>query len=346
MAGRTTVYNQICTEEKLNKANPDNIKLGRDFLHYLASIDRSETTINAYEQDLNVFWCWLLDYCDNKFFIELSKRDVVSFQHHGITEWQWSPARLRRVKAVLSSLSNYIETILDDEFPNYKPIVRKIESPPSVAVREKTILSKTQLDGLLDELVKTRQYDKACMLALAMCSGRRKSELPRMKVSYFEDENLLYGGSLYKTPEKVVTKGRGSKGKPLTIYTLAKPFDQYLWLWMKYRRDNDITSEWLIPAKENGHYVDKQIKTSTLDSWAKTFSRILGVPFYWHSLRHYFTTECSRSGLPDDVIKGLVGWESNDMVAIYKDIDVDEQLEKYFDENGIKKLERKRLIDL
>lgn len=31
-------------------------------------------------------------------------------------------------------------------------------------------------------------------------------------------------GSLYKTPEKIKTKGRGSRGKLLTAYTLSKPF--------------------------------------------------------------------------------------------------------------------------
>ena len=83
-----------------------------------------------------------------------------------------------------------------------------------------------------------------------------------------------------------------------------------------------------------------------MDSWAESFSRILDVPFYWHSLRHYFTTACSRSGLPDDVIKNLVGWQSNDMVSIYKDIDADEQFAQYFSEEGIKKVENKTLSEL
>ena len=67
---------------------------------------------------------------------------------------------------------------------------------------------------------------------------------------------------------------------------------------------------------------------------------------YWHSLRHYFTTACSRSGLPDDVIKNLVGWESNDMVAVYKDISADEQFAQYFGKNGIKEVEKKSLSDM
>jgi site-specific recombinase XerD len=88
------------------------------------------------------------------------------------------------------------------------------------------------------------------------------------------------------------------------------------------------------------------MNATTLDSWAETFSNILGVPFYWHSLRHFFTTECSRSGLPDDVIQMLIGWNDISMVQVYKDIDADEQFEKYFNEDGIQKQESKSLSDM
>ena len=192
---------------------------------------------------------------------------------------------------------------------------------------------------------KKRKYDKACMLALAMHNGRRKAELPRMKVSYFTEDNVIYG-SLYRSPETVTTKGRGSRGKQLTIYTLKNGFQKYHDLWLKYREENNITSEWLIPRKENGVYIDEQVTITTMDSWAESFSRYLGVPFYWHSVRHYFCTACARNSLPDDVIQMLVGWNDISMVQLYKDISVDEQFEKYFGEEGIKTVEQKSLSDI
>ena len=343
--GRKTVYNSISSSEKLEKVNPENIQLGNDFLEYLISIDRSKSTVDAYRNDLNIFWCWNLDNNNNKFFINLSKREIAKYQNYCLTVLGWSPARMRRVKSTLSSLSNYIENMMDDEFKDYRPIIRKIESPAACTVREKTILEEGQLQELLDKLIEKAQYDKACMLSLAMNNGRRKSELPRMKLSYFTKDNIIYG-SLYKSPETITTKGRGSRGKQLTVFTLKNGFQKYLDLWLKYRKENNITSEWLIPKKENGVYIDEQVPITTMDSWAETFSKILGVPFYWHSLRHYFTTACSRSGLPDDVIKNLVGWESNDMVAIYKDIDADEQFAQYFNEDGINEIEKKSLFDM
>lgn len=57
-------------------------------------------------------------------------------------------------------------------------------------------------------------------------------------------------------------------------------------------------------------------------------------------MRHFFTSSCSRSGLPDDVIQMLIGWSSLDMVSVYKDISADEKFEKYFADGEIKNKSR------
>ena len=334
--GRKTIYNNITSAEKLKLVNPDNLELERDFLDYLVSVDRSKGTIVNYKSDLEIFWCWNLENNRNKFFIDLSKRDVAKFQNYAMTEWKWSPKRIRRVKATLSSLSNYIENVLDDEYEGYRPIIRKIENPADATVRDKTIFTQEELEYLLHTLVNAGRLDQACMLSLAMNNGRRKSELPRMKVNYFDKENLCFGGSLYKTPEEVTTKGRGSRGKPLTIYTLARPFQPYLDAWMDYRKHMGIESEWLIPKCLYGVYVDQQVPISVMNDWAAEFSGILGKPFYWHSLRHYFTTFLAASNIPDSVIQTIIGWDSADMCKIYNDASADQQLSKFFGEEGIK----------
>lgn len=344
--GRTTVYNQITSKEKLKEVNPENLQLADDFIEYLESIDRSKGTIKQYRANLNVFWCWNLEFNKNKFFVDLTKREIAKFQSYAMNTWQWSPKRIRTVKAAISSLSNYIENILDDEYDGYKPIVRKIESPADTAVRTKTVFQDEDLELLLSKLVERKQYMKACMLSLAMNSGRRKAELPRFKVSYFTQDNLICDGALYKTPEKVTTKGRGSRGKQLDLYTLSKPFQPYLDLWLKEREKLGIKSDWLFPKYKDGQWLDEKIESSLLDSWARTFSNMLGKSFYWHSLRHYFTTKLKSSGIPDSVVQDVIGWDSADMVKIYDDTPSEEQFEKYFGSEGIKEVKQTSLEDL
>lgn len=344
--GRKTQQNSITSEELLKQVNPQNLRLKKDYINYLESVQRSEKTINSYSNDLDIFFVWNLQNNSNKFFIDLSKRDVISYQNYLANVNKNSPARIRRLKATLSSLSNYIEAILDDEYKNYRGIIRKVENPVNQAVREKTIFEDEQLEELLNKLVEKKKYKEACMLSLAMCSGRRKSELTRFKVSYFDDENIIYG-SLYKSPEKIVTKGRGRGGKPLVVYTLVKEFKPYFDLWINERKEKGVDSIWLFPKKVGKNYIDEQMDPGTLDTWASIFTRLLdGVPFYWHSLRHYFTTHLSESGIPNNVIQEIIGWDSADMCNIYIDTSTDSKLSEYFGDEGIKAVKAKTLADL
>lgn len=345
---RKSIYNKITTKEKIDNICKFNTDLINDYLEYLASVDRAASTIEQYKADLNIFFCWNLQHNKNKEFTKITKREISKFQSNAINTWDWSPKRIRRVKSTLSSLSNFIENILDEEeeFEGFKKIVNKIESPVNEFVREKTVATTDELQNLLDYLVENKDYQQACFVALAMFSGRRKSELTRIKVSYFTDECVVFG-SMYKSPEKVKCKGRGSNGKPTYIYVLKKQFDPYLKLWLDERERLGIESEWLLLNKKNNVYLDQQMPISTINSWCNKFSRILGKDVYAHMFRHYFTTSLSQEyGLPDSVIKTIQNWGSVDMVNVYKDINDDDEIGKYFTEDGIVKVEQKGLSDL
>ena len=328
--GRHTKMNDITSKELLMQVNPDNQVLLNDFLNYLRSVQRSETTIHGYENDIQIAWVWCLQNNDNKFFVDWTKRNIVAYQNWLINNNENSPARIRRLKAALSSLSNYIERVLDDEFPNFRNIINKVENPVNHPVREKTVWEDNELESLLNKLVQQKDYEKACYLALAMYSGRRKAELCRFKVSDFGKDKLVCDGALYKS-SPIKTKGRGG-GKMIPCYTLAKKFDPYLNYWLDYRKEHNIESEWLFP---NINEPSEHVAISTINSWSNTFTRISGKPAYIHSLRHYFTTSLVRSGIPDNVITQIVGWESADMCKLYTDIDADEQIGIYFSEGDL-----------
>lgn len=324
---RTTQYNRITSPEKLEQVHPDNLQLKNDFLTYLKSVQRSDGTITGYSNDLDIVLVFLLERCGNKRFVDAKKRDWLAFQSWLIDEHGNSPARVRRIKAAISSLSNFVTNVLQEDeepgFENFKPTIKGVESPVNTPVREKTILTTAQCEALLDQLVQNEEYQKACVFALALYSGRRKQELLRFRVSFFDDSNLVYG-SLYRSPVKIQTKGRGNKGKLLTVFTL-KDFKPYFDLWMQHRPSEYDGDDLLFPG----------LTVATLNSWANTFSRMLGVDFYWHALRHTWTTELARKGVPDNVIQAIQGWDSN-MVPVYKDIDTIDELGKYFTEDGIR----------
>ena len=341
---RTTVYNAITSEEKIDLINEENKSLLEEFVEYLQTTDKSDGTIKGYISDIQICFVWILEKAKNKSFIEFTKRDMMKYQNYCINTLKVSPNRMRRLRASISSLSNFIENVLDEDYPDFRNIINKIPAPTKVAVREKTVLSDEQCQELLDNLIENKQYQKACIFALAWASGSRKAELLRFKVSYFTDENIKFG-SLYKTPEKMKTKGRGRLGKQLNRYVLVNKFKPYFELWMQEREKLGIDCEEIfISYKKDGSY--KPMSVANLDYLAKQFSKQLDVDFYFHCLRHNFTTGLSQAGIPAQVIKEIVGWSSTDMVSIYDDTDTDDKIGEYFSESGIVEKEIKTLSDL
>lgn len=64
---RKTKMNSITSLELLSRVNPKNKQLLADFLDYLRSVQRSETTIHGYENDIQIAWVWCLQNNENAF---------------------------------------------------------------------------------------------------------------------------------------------------------------------------------------------------------------------------------------------------------------------------------------
>lgn len=340
---RKTSRTLTTSPEILEKVNDQNKELAREFYKYLKSVKRSPGTIAGYQNDLDIFFSYLVTECGNKSILDCRMRDFVNFQGYLLEAGDLSPARIRRIKSSVSSFSNAIELLYSDEYPNFRNLIRKVESPKNEPVREKTILTQEQIETLLTELVNRKKYEEACCIALAAYSGRRKSELFRFKVSDFDESKLLFG-TLYKS-DPIKLKGR-SGGKFSNCYTLAKQFKPYLDLWMAERERLGVDSIWLFPDKSDP---TKHRGASAMEVWTGHATDILGVDVYPHSFRHAYVTFLAASGLPNNVIVEIMRWEKStgdSMVSIYNDTDSSEDLEKYFSGGEIIKHEQKGVEDL
>ena len=343
--GRQTKMNKLTSPELIAQILPANTGLLKEFLDYLKGINRSSGTIDGYKNDLEIFLVWNATQNANKPFQKINKRDLVRYQSWLINDNENSPSRVRRLRSAISSLSNYVENIIadeDEDFAGFRSIVKKIEAPPLEKTREKTVWSEPEINDLLNRLVEQKQYEKACCIALAAFSGRRKSELMRYKVSFFDSKNLIADGALYMTP-KIKTKGRGTSGKMLATYVLAKKFQPYLDLWLEERKAIGLESEWLFPDPSNPTVARS---VTTLNSWATTFSRMLDRPVYFHSFRHAFTSMLLEAGLPENVVTEILGWSSAEMIRHYDDRPASDQIEKYFVGGEISAPQSKSLSEL
>ena len=115
----------------------------------------------------------------------MKKRDFMRFFSYLEKDLKASNNRRASFKGVLSSLSAFVETILDDEYPDFHNLMGSFTMMSRTPVREKTVLSDDRVEWLLGELVRNKKYNIACYLALLLSSGMRRSEALQMKVEDF-----------------------------------------------------------------------------------------------------------------------------------------------------------------
>lgn len=329
---RKTFRKIITTPEKLKEINPKNQKLVTSFLNNLKK-NHSEKTIKVYKSNFEIFFVWNLENNDNKFFIDLKKRELNDFFGFCVEELQWNSARYSNMHSSLSSLSNYIENMLDDDYPEFRNIVKKIEKLPNEKVREKTVFREEVIDAFLKKLKEEKRYQEACYLALVISCGARFSELLRFTTDLIDEKNTIFDGLFLETKSAIKTKGRGKNGKMLKKYIIKDIFLPYYKLWLpertKIMEEHEVEPHNSIFIKKNG----EPAQESTVRSWIKKWEKELNENVYVHSFRHYACTYLCDL-IDESLVKELFGWESADMVGIYNDASV---FDRKWDLDKIKK---------
>ena len=328
---RKTFRKVITTPEKIEVIEESNKKLVERFLRYLSQT-KSEGTVKVYKSNFDIFFCWNLDYNDNKPFEQIKKFELQDFFAFCTEELKYSPNRFVQMHSSLSSLSNYIENQLDeiDRYANFRNIVQKIEKPVKEPVRKKTIISPEQIDELTMKLKEQSKKDsyifqEALYIILSVSAGTRLNETLRITTDIIDEKSTAFDGLFLVTKDQIRTKGRGRTGKMLYKYIIKDLFLPWYKEWLKIRKkimeENGVEEHYSIFIKRNG----KPLTESSVKMWASKWSEMMDVDIYPHCFRHYFVTYLSRIGLEAELIQSIVGWSSSDMVSIYNDLRIDER---------------------
>lgn len=315
---RKTYRRTIVTEELLQQINEENKKLVKRFLKE-KSTRSSDVTVKNYQSDADIFFVWNLKNNGNKSFTEIKKTEFIDFFSFAMEELRWGSSRANRVRSFLSSMSQYIERVLDDEYPDFRnSVLRAVQSIPKEIRREKTILSDVQVENLLKHLSETNTQ-QAFWLALAVYSGSRFSEILRFTTDLIDPNNSVFEDIFLETTKEIKTKGRGRNGKMIRKYILKEKFLPYYEKWLKERKDvlekNSVDHNFLF-IKNNG----TPATDGTVRSWISSMEKYLGIPFYAHACRHFLCTELTRKKIPQPFIQFLFGWSSAEMYNIYNDL--------------------------
>lgn len=343
MARKTQYHKNLVTEEKMNKVSELNRSLLKDFLDYCVASNKSSKTIYQYKSQLRIFFVWNMENNENVFFVDIKKRDYIKFFQYLSEDLGASPNRVASLRAAISSLSNYIERVRDDEFPLFKNAVKNLEPVQRQTVRDKTVIDENIIVFILSTLIVMKEFQLVCFLGLLIASGMRRSEALQMKVSDFTTNRKIILNCMYETG-MLHTKGRGRHGKIISRYIFKDLFEPYLNMWLEQRKAFNIDCEYLFVKQKEGGWVPAT--NATINSWCKKISDIGGISFYPHAMRHYFTTMLKRQGYPDDIIVMIQKWANPQMVKVYNDLGDSEQLEGFFYGVRSGKIELKTIPDI
>jgi integrase len=318
---RSQYVKVITSSELTEQINPENKKLWQKFLKE-KDIKCSSETIKAYESDLKIFFTWNLLYNDNVYFPEIKKIQLADFFNFGRFELKWENARFGRIRSCISAFSDFFIKFYDEEYPTYKNVVKSvIDSLPKVPSRKKTVLTEEQVNSLFDYIEnKLNKPQEALLLATAISSGMRISELVQMTTDLIDENNIVFDGVFLETTGEMRTKGLGKQGHRITKFLIKDMFLPYYKKWLpireQYLKDKSITHNALF-IKKDGTPADKQ----TFRIWMGKWQKFLGIDLYFHAFRHYHVTSLSRLQISNDFIIEIMGWKSGEsMIKIYNDL--------------------------
>lgn len=309
------------------KVNKENKKILEDFLKELELRKLRASTIAQYRNDIRILYIYILQKCNNKNIMELSRKEFRDFFLWLCNDLKLSNARINRLMACCKILLNFLTE--DEEYSERYPKnqASRIKSLMNIPSKEIIFLDDFTIRTLFHKLMLEQRFKEATLLALAYDSGGRKGELVQ----------VLKNSITKKRNSTNFVIGKGGKSFQLVYFDLTQ---QACEAYLKQRGKDDIDS--LFITAQN-----KPARSLTLYKWVvewrKDLKDLTGKDYdiNLHSLRHsclqnmkdgthYICKKLKIDGVPIDKLQLLANHSNVDTTLGYLKDDSTLELEKFF----------------
>ena len=270
---------RLFNKQDWEKLSEENRELYEDYMLNLEAEGKAKKTRDQYGYDLRGFFSWLVREKNNKFILDLKRREFRNFflilKRSGV-----SNARINRFQSSLRNLLNYACISEDYDYDiNQMQYLKGLQKEP---VREIVFLTDQQINILIDELLKRKKYQKALWVSLAYESGGRRNELCQIKKDGFLEKNQT---------ETVI----GKRGKKFKLLYFGRSKIIYK-LWMKQRGEDDIPSLWVTGKGKNKRPMSYTTMYNFVDEFREILKKRTGedILLNEHSFRHTALTNYSN----------------------------------------------------
>lgn len=220
------------TDEMWQEVNEDYRNLVDEYLEVQS---HSQHTKKQYKSALRQFGYYLSSSMNNKPLYKVSKRDFMRYASYLRDNRKLSSSAQQFKKAAVSSLCNFIETVVAEEDDNYLRFRNFTRGLPPIAknqVYNKVKVTHDEYKLMMEILEEDGNYLGMAWLATAFNVGARRSEIIQ-----FKTEILNYDfpeDSSYIMSHNIRLKGRGEDGK-IEPYMINREALQYMKLWVEKR---------------------------------------------------------------------------------------------------------------
>ena len=313
---------RLFNETDWNNLSNDNKELYEDYILELQAQGKATKTIKQYGFDLRAFFCYLVREKNNKYILDLKRRDFRNF----FLKLQRAGTSSARINRFQSSLRNLLEFACISEDYDYEvnamQHIRGLQKEP---VREIVFLTDQQVNVLIDELLKRKHYQKALFVSLAYDSAGRRNELHQVKKNNFLENNQT----------NTVIGKRGKKFK-LIYFNRTKIIYK---LWTKQRGEDDLDTLWVSGKDSHKRPMTYTAMYGFVDEFREILKTRTGedVPLNEHSFRHsslqaysdsthHTLKELNKEGLDIRMLQALAHHESSQTTEGYLQDNSQEQL--------------------
>jgi len=257
------------TNEMFETCNSENLKLVKEFeeMHPLLS----SQTKSQYRSGVKQFVWWVKTALNDKAFYQITKRDFNRYLSYLINRGM-SSSGIKFKKSCVSTICEYAERILSEEFDEYKSFHNFTKTDikiPKNYVYNKIAISEAEYKILIDTLMEDKNYLAVAWVSCAFNSGARRGGLRGFKTEIIYKP--VIEGAEYVMSNTVREKGASEDGHPCE-YIIPITTLYYLKLWVEKR---GYEHEYLFTVKHDGEY--KQIALGWADDLcANVLSDILG----------------------------------------------------------------------
>lgn len=294
-------------KEKLDRVNPETIKLWNKYKIDMTLRELSPGTIDGYYNDIVHLWIYTLDNFDNICVKELGEDELTEFFYFCKMQGNNS----RRIKRRMSSIAAFFQFLRKRRIILENPMEFIDRPNKDTDIITQTFLSQEQVDEIISKLQTECDESKSvvrhhaalshlCYALFSLSTMARVNAISNTRWEQINFENRIV--------EDVLEK----EGKVVTLYFSEEVKKKLLEL-QAYRSKADIVDNgFVFVTRDGGAY--NRATTGTLNQWCKKIGALIGIPtLHPHDFRHSASQLMKLAGADIQDISSLLNHGGTDV---------------------------------